>query len=258
MNVLGGTPLQHVFLIAAVAGCVRIGRRRRWPLYLVFTALYVPMLVLWTYHNLERLILPVWPVLLAGVAEEAEHCAGLMRQGIARNRPRLARVPQWALASAAVLLLVYNAASGWRELTTVVATRRSQRPPQQEAFSWIRSHARYGDVLLAWKDGLSSLYTGLPASRAAFSALIPRSREDKALAEPLSAMPRQYDRGLLLLLASDLEGADERTRLDSLKNMARRVPGAHLEYASEAALVYSVPRRFSPDVPVLRSGVSVP
>src|SRR5581483_8529319 len=92
MKVLGGTPLQHVFLIAAFAGCIRLGQRRGWPLYLLVAALYVPMLVLWTYHNLDRLILPVWPVLLAGIAEEAEHCAGLMRAMIARRHIR------WSLA----------------------------------------------------------------------------------------------------------------------------------------------------------------
>ncbi|HZU24275.1 MAG TPA: hypothetical protein VFA04_02065 [Bryobacteraceae bacterium] len=258
MNILGGTPLQHVFLIAATAGCIRLGRRRGWPLYLVVTALYIPMLVLWTYHNLDRLILPVWPVLLAGIAEEAEHCARLMATGIARHRPRLAPAPRWLFAAAAMVVLIWNVQAGWSELSAVVSLRRAQRPKQLEAFSWIRSHAHSGDVLLAWKDGLSSMYTGVPASRAAFSALMPRSAEDKALGEPLSAMPPQYDRALLLLFASDLEGADERTRLNSLKALAARVAGARQEYASGAALVYSVPRPVSPAGAVLRSGLTRP
>jgi hypothetical protein len=39
LGFLGGLPLYHIVLAAAIAGCIRIGLRCRWPLYLIFSGL---------------------------------------------------------------------------------------------------------------------------------------------------------------------------------------------------------------------------
>jgi len=240
---LGGLPLQHIFLIAAIAGFIRLGRRRRWPLLFLFTALYVPMLLCWWYHNLPRLILPVWPPLVAGIATEAEHFGRLCAKAMARKWPRAAMAPRWALVAVALLVVFVNARAAWTFVAENVAVRRAQRPQNEIAYRWIRENAEAGDVLLAWKDGLTSLHTGVPASRALFSTLMPRSKDEKALAAPLNSVPAPYQRGLLVLISSDLDGGDARARVNTLRKLGDRVPSARLEYASDAALIYSVPLR---------------
>jgi len=242
-DVLGGLPLQHIFLLAAIAGFIRLGRRRGWPLLFLFTALYLPMLLCWWYHNLARLVLPAWPALLAGIAEEAEHFARLCANAIARRMPRLARAPQWALVAAALLIVVVNTRAAWNFVSYNVAQRRAQQPGNEMAYEWIRSNAAPSDVLLAWKDGLTALNTGVPASRALFSAVMPRSKDEKALGAPLSSLPPQYQRGLLVLMASDLDGGNAKSRIDTLKRLGDAVPSARLELESSGALIYSLPVR---------------
>ena len=81
---LHGIPLHHLVLAAAIAGGVRLGRRRQWPLYLIFTGLYLVMITLWWFQGISRLIVPVWPMLLVGIIEEGSHLERLCAASIRR------------------------------------------------------------------------------------------------------------------------------------------------------------------------------
>ena len=226
-DLLHGIPIYPILLVAALAGLIRLSRRLHWRLLAIFTFLYLPMLVCWWYHDLMRLILPAWPALLAGIAEEAEHFASLVRGSLARQRFR------WALATLAIIVVISNQHAAWTFVRLTIIERQAQQPPQQQAFAWIRAHAEPDDVLLAWKDGLSWFYTGVPASRLLFASATQST--------PLMSTPPQYHRGLLLLMTSELSGGDERSRLLTLEHLGSSVPGAHLAYSSSAALIYTVP-----------------
>jgi hypothetical protein len=234
---LHGIPLHHLVLAAAVSGWVRIGRRQQWPQFLIFTALYLVMITCWWFQGLGRLIVPVWPMLLVGIAEEASHFAGLVEQSVKRKA-----VPRWALIAVALYIVIRNDVVTWQKVESVYAAERGQRARDRQAYAWIAEHAGDGSIVLAWKDTIAYLYTGVPSSHDLFVAVIPQAENLVGLRRSFS-LPGEFKSAVLLLLASDI-GTDS-TQLDSFRATAESVPGSKLEYSSPGAYVYRFPVRLS-------------
>jgi hypothetical protein len=234
---LHGIPLHHLVLIAAVSGCVRIGRRLNWPLFLIFTVLYLIMITCWWFQGLGRLIVPVWPMLLAGIAEEASHFVSLCAQSI--KKPAFKAMPRWVLVVLAVYIVIRNDEVTWRKTASVYAAERAQRANDRQAYAWIAGHSGDGSLVLAWKDSLAYLYTGIPSSHDLFVATIPQSENLVGLRSAFSVPAGQFNSAVLLLLASDL-GADS-SQMESLRALAQSQTGSRLEYTSPGAYVYRFP-----------------
>ncbi len=236
MEFLHGIPLHHLILIAAVSGLIRILRRDRWPLLAIFGFLYLAMVTLWTFEGLDRLVVPAWPILLAGIAEEANHFANLAAQSSKKHKS----LPRWALIAVGLFLVFRNDGVTWRRLASVVADEKEQRQRDIQTYAWIAEHAGKDTVALAWKDCLLYLHTGVPSSHDLFVAKIPQS--EAILARRVAFMPPPgYDQALLVLLGSDLGGNVTDGRQDSFRATAESVPGAKLEYSSPSALVFRFP-----------------
>jgi hypothetical protein len=242
-GLLRGLPLQHTVLAAAIAGGIRLGRRREWPLFLIFTALYLGMLVCWWFDGLTRLVVPVWPFLLAGIAEEASHFGSLCQQSVMRSHfwskhtYVLKSAPHWILVLAGICIVIRNDQATWGRISSVLAEEHELRINDQQAFSWITEHAKSNDLVLTSKDAVTFLYTGVPASRALFLAVTSRKTERNPLAGSFYSLPVGYERGLLLIMRSDF--ADH--QLDWFRVRAESIVGSHLEHSSQAALIFSVP-----------------
>jgi hypothetical protein len=239
IELLHGIPLHHLILIASVVGAIRLGRRQRWPLLLIFGALYLIMVTLWTFEGLDRLAVPAWPILLAGIAEEANHFANLFAQSI--KKPAWKPVPRWALIAAGLFLAFRTDGVTWRRLASVVADEKQQREKDVQTYAWIASHAGKDSVALAWKDCLLYLYSGVPSSHDLFVATIPQSESILARRVPFTTPPPPFQRGFLVLLGSDLGGNVSDGPQDSFRATAESVPGSTLEYRSPSALVYRFP-----------------
>lgn len=234
---LFGIPLHHLALAAALVGGVRIGRRREWPLALIFTGLYLIMIVCWWFPGIGRLMDPVWPVLLVGIAEEVSHFATLLAQSIKNQKWQAA--PRWALIGLGFCFLIRNDAVTWERMASIYSTEQKDRVTDLKAYRWITEHAPPDSVLLAWKDTVSYLYTGIPSSHDLFVATIPRAEE--VTLRPEFHWPReQFKQAVVLLLASDL-GADSSERIESFRATVESVPGATLEYRAPGAYVYRFP-----------------
>ena len=236
---LHGIPLYHLVLIAGIIGAVRLGRRRQWPLLLIFGALYLGMVTLWTFEGLDRLIVPVWPVLLVGLAEEGSHFANLCGHSI--KRPALRQLPRLALIAAGFLLIFRNDAATWQRLHVVIAEQKEQRQQDVPTYAWIAEHAGKDAIALAWKDGLLYLYSGIPASHDLFVAMIPQAESIVARRVPFTAPPPEFKSGLLVLLGSDLGGGVSEGKQNSFRANAEAISGSKLEYESPGALVYRFP-----------------
>ena len=166
---LHGVPLHHLVLAAAISGGVRLGRRQQWPLFLIFTALYLVMITCWWFQGLGRLLVPVWPMLLVGIAEEASHFATLAGQSM-----KLKAAPRWALVALGIFIVLRNDRVTWQKTEAVYATERGNRARDRAAYTWIAEHNE-GSIVLAWKDTVAYLYTGLPSSHDLFVATIPQA-----------------------------------------------------------------------------------
>lgn len=239
IQLLYGLPLYHVVLIAAIAGAVRIGRKQQWPLCIIFTGLYLALIMAWWSEGLGRLVLPVWPMLLAGIAQEADHVASLFAKSIATARSAMwKQVPRWVLIGLAVAMIARSDRATWLRISSVMAEERQSRTQDQIAFSWVADHAAPDTVVVTWKDSVSYLYTGLPSSHGLYLAVTPQRADLKAVQASFSALPPHYQRGLLLLLRSDFGEGFQGAQLDSLRASAERLDRSKLEYASSDALIY--------------------
>jgi hypothetical protein len=232
-----GIPLHHPIIIAAIAGCVRVGRRQQWPLAIIFTGLYLTMILLWWFHGIDRLMEPVWPILLVGIAAEVSHFADLCAHTI--KRPAMKQVPRWVLIGLAPLLILRNDAALWHKAANEYAVGREQRIADRGPYGWIRSNAPSDAVLLTWKDTVSYLYTGIPSSHELFVAIIPQS-QDVPQPRTVFVENAQSKRGFLMLLASDFAPGNE-FLMTPFRGTVEAVPGAKLEYSDKGGAVYSLP-----------------
>lgn len=239
-----GLPLYHLAAAAAISGGIRIGYRRGWPLYLIFSALYCLMILLWWFEGMTRLIIPAWPALVAGMSEEVAHVATLFEKSMARS-PFWSKkfalwlaMPRWILIGLGFATVLRNDSITYNRIANVMRHERQMRLSDEAAFSWIAQHKTPNTVVLAWKDTITYLYTGAVASRSLFIDLTPQTAEFKAVGSSFAALPPIYTRGLFLVLQSDL---GEDSRMDAFQAAAESQPGSNLEFSSPTARIYSFP-----------------
>ncbi len=234
-----GIPLHHLVLAAAIAGAIRIGRRRNWPMALVFTAPYLLMIMCWWgSRQLGRFLIPIWPVLLAGIVEEGVHFAELCSQSI--RRPQFKNAPRWALLALGLFLVIRNDRVLFERVRFKIAVERDERQKDLPAYSWIAAHAGRDTVVLTSKDTVSYLYTGVLASHDMFVTVIPQPEEVKTPREPLSTLPAQFTNALVVFLPSDFEDFSDRG-MAPYRAEVESIPGSRLEYNGPNGTIYRLP-----------------
>jgi hypothetical protein len=247
-TVLHGVPLQPVFILAAISGGVRMARRK-WRLYLIFAALYLVMIMCWPIYDvshLGRLLLPVFPALLAGIAEEASYFAGLCEQTI-RQRAKVSSgaifwaAPRLLLVALGFILAAHNYVESRRLLMNVMARERHDQVFDARAYEWISRHAAPNTVLLAWRDSLGFLHTGVPSSRSLLTDLVHIiSGPITGFEASLSRLPAQYRQALILLTESEISGSDGGAKYRDLRSRVEAIAGTRLEFETPGAVVYGV------------------
>jgi len=240
-------PLYHIGLAAAISGGIRCGRRTGWPLYLIFSGFLCVMMIFWWGPGMMRLTVSAWPALLAGIAEEMAYVAGMFESNMqhspfwSRKSPAWRAVPRWTLIALGIMIVFRNENRLWHWAEQDLAGEHRLRLQDLPAFAWIAGHSNSDTVVLAWKDTTTYLYTGAAASRSLFIAATPQSPETKTYATSFSALPKNYSRGLLLILQSDLELGSSDRDLVPLQAAAAGLAGAQLEFTSPGAFIYSFP-----------------
>jgi hypothetical protein len=238
VEALHGIPLSHVFLAAAIAGGIRLGRRRHWPLFMILAPFYLILLLFWWFAGVDRLLLPVWPVLLAGIAEEAGHFAGVVEKTLSQRPVFIRQLPRWAMVLMAVCFVFLSGRVSASTVASSVRASRDMGVADQSTFSWLAHHAQPDTVVLAWRDTVSYLNSGIPSSHGLFVALMPLEDYAKPQgAASFSALPPQYRQAMLLLLRSDFPDG----QLNSGRANAESIPRSSLEYSSPTALIYRFP-----------------
>ncbi len=233
---LHGIPLHHLVLMAAIAGGIRLGKREHWPLAMIFTGLYLIMILCWWFHGMDRLMAPVLPILLVGITEEGSYVARMFAHSIKNARFKAA--PRWVMIALAVCLVIGDDAAMWHKAAAEYALWREHRKIDEQAYAWISGHVTPGTVLFAWKDTVSYLYTGVPSSHDLFVATIPQS-EDVNYKPIWFLPPGQFKSASLLLLDSDF-GEGFTFLLPSFQRRVEAVGGV-LEFSAPGAFVYRVP-----------------
>jgi hypothetical protein len=156
--------------LLAVIGTVRMVRKNkgwRQP-YVLFSAVYALLLLIWNYPPDPRFVLPVVPLLMAGFLTELAALYGILQQArTSRKKDErvFARIVTPVLAGAACLALYTNLDGAFFHLPAENASQRERVRRAQAAYDWVKREAPVQARFYAIYDPLFYLYTGRQAMR---------------------------------------------------------------------------------------------
>jgi hypothetical protein len=128
----------------------------------LFAGGYTVLLLVWHYPPDQRFLLPLLPIVLAGLWEEARLLLGLVG--------RAGRAPVSVVAAVGIAFLGYWGVTSWSRYAAFCAEARQLRDACHEpAYQWIAGKTSPADLVLASEDALLYLYT----DRKAITPIIP-------------------------------------------------------------------------------------
>ena len=191
-----------MFVFAALAGVVRLGRGGRWTPYHWYATGLAPLLIVCVWPPDVPSVVPLFPLLAAGLWREGKHLLGLLRAST--RRPALAG---GVLVACAFVPLVYaHGQALFGEIPRIFRQHRRLLGAQREAYHWIGQNLPASARFVAYNDPVLYLYTGRRASCVPFApglyyrgdldGLVRRHREVEAFA-------RERGLGYLFTTAGD-------------------------------------------------------
>jgi hypothetical protein len=165
-KVLDGLPvkiLTQVIAVAMIAGVIKLVRKGACVDYAIFGMISVAILAVWHYPPNERFVLPLYPLLLAGLFVEMEHLWTMLRGAFVR--------PKWgdrvvAAGFGGVTACVLLVSIGLQCFLTFVfmqqstGQKRARLSERRAAYSWMRTHLPAGANVFSYDDPLLYLYSG--------------------------------------------------------------------------------------------------
>ena len=185
-----GMHLARFLAIVVIAGTVRFACRRGMTAYHWFALMYTAILLVWHFPPNNRFLLPLFPLLLAGLAIELSNLAGVVRSAWPRGAST--RILSSAIAAGVAAIVccgaVANSRAIFRDIPGIVNQHRAVLASNRAAFTWIAQHAPSGNFY-AYDDPAFYLYTGRHAVSLPVAPQ-PFYREDReAVLRPFRAMP---------------------------------------------------------------------
>ncbi len=155
--------LTQVIAVAMLAGVVRLVRRGIAVDYAAFGLLSVGILAIWHYPPNERFVLPLFPLLLAGLLCELERLAGMMRKAL-RHKDKSQRVvaAMFAMGTAGIVVaaLGLQAYMTFGLLNTAAGQERFKVAERRADYNWMAANLPIGANVLSNDDPLLYLTSG--------------------------------------------------------------------------------------------------
>jgi len=155
--------LGRLLTAGAIAGTVRLARRRGLLQFPVFALCYGGVLLLWHFPPESRFVMPLLPLLLAGLWTEMRHLAGAVRRSLASPGPsnRFCGGVAVALLACVGLVAMERIYHGLRRfLPEVLEHHQRMQAPNEAVYAWVRDHTRADSLFLSYSDPLLYLHTG--------------------------------------------------------------------------------------------------
>jgi hypothetical protein len=246
-----GMYLARFLGIVVIAGTVRFARRAGITPYHWFALGYTAILLVWHFPPNNRFLLPLFPLLLAGLATELANLARVIRNEWPRGLANKLVVAGIAAGLSGVLYIAidWNIRALRHEIPTAIAQHRTVLASNRMAFAWIAQHASAG--FYAYDDPVFFLYTGCHAASLPVVPL-PFYREDReSILRPFRSMPayaREQHLDYVLFTAADFH----RDLAESERTEVRRILASEKEfdpvYRSPLSSIFAVsPFRAIPD-----------
>jgi hypothetical protein len=167
--------LTQVIAVAMISGVVRLVRRGVGVTYALFALVSAAMLIVWHFPPNERFVLPLLPLLAAGLAAEIEHLAAMLRAGF-RHPDFGQRAVAGVFGSVVALVLFAGLALQlyvtFHFLDESEAQYRAKLVDLRAAYAWILHNTPPSAVVVSSDDPLLYLYSG---RRGKEVPLMPRS-----------------------------------------------------------------------------------
>lgn len=244
--------LRTLLVVAAVA-CLS-GLRRlyaengawRNAHYLWFGAGFVALLVCWNFPPNERFSVPVYPLLLAGLATEARHVWVTFLTGWRNTRGANRVVAAVGLAVLALLppaWLWFNGPELFRGLPAVLEAKRRGAGQREAAYAWIREHAEPAAKFYAYDDPILYLRTGRTGMAFHAPTRFGYRDDTAAVAAELLSLPgkaRQHGLDYVLLTDDDFHrenAGEERARIIA---KLKGTPGWSRVFEAKGAAVFRI------------------
>jgi len=237
--------LAQVIAVAAISGIVRLVRGGHGQLYALFATLGAALLIVCTFPATERLVLPFFPLALAGLLVEMEHLFGMLLAGL-RHKDRSQRIAAGGIIAiaapvfaGALLLQLYIGQVFMRQDAHQHRIRIASRLP---VYEWARANLPTGASVLASEDVMFFLHTGRHAMRATIPPAL-WYREDRAgmVSWFTDLKPFAQDHGLSYFEFSGADvnqGVGDEAAAD-IEREIRNHPNLNPLYATPAATMYS-------------------
>jgi hypothetical protein len=238
--------LTQVIAIAMLAGVVRLVRRGIAVDYAVFGLLSVGILSIWHYPPNERFVLPLFPLLLAGLFTELEHLMIMLRKAL-RHKDSAQRAVAVMFATgaagmvaAAIGLQVYMS---FGLLNQVAAQERSKVAERRADYRWMAANLPAGANVLSNDDPLLYLTSG---HRGNSILLMPRwwyaDDQESVINAYKNAAPYCRARGLQYLYSTpdDLSRFTEGSDIDQVLAAVRSDPHLKAVLTNSAGTLYRV------------------
>jgi hypothetical protein len=201
--------LTQVIAIAMISGIVRLARRGIAVPYALFALVSSGMLIVWHFPPTERFVLPIFPLLAAGLVVELEHLGQMLRTAF-RHKDVSQRVVAGGFA--VVVVAIFGGALALQLFVTFKAMPDQARVDREnlretrETYAWISQHLRAGAGILSNDDPSLFLYTGHPGN---YAPLMPRwwyaSDHEKIIGFFKDVVPYCRMRGFEYILATSAD-----------------------------------------------------
>jgi hypothetical protein len=237
-----GMHLSRFLAIGAIAGVVRMARTRGLSPYHGFAAAYTAILLVWHFPPNERFVLPLFPLLLAGLESELAHLGGVIRS-VWRQSAANRVVAAGMIAGAATFAgfgIVLNAGAIFGEFPGIIGQHREVLASNRAAFAWIAQHES-GGAFYAYDDPVFFLYTGHHAVSLPVAPM-PFYREDReAILAPFRNMPafaREQRLDYLFFTTADFHRDLPESERAEVRRILSQEPEMVREYARGLSAIY--------------------
>jgi len=223
--------LTQLIAITMIAGVVRLARRGVAIPYTLFALVSSLMLVVWHFPPTERFVLPLFPLLAAGLIVEMENLALTIGRAL-RHKDVSQRVVAFGFSFVVVAFFLTALAVQlfvtFKAMPEDARTDRKDLGAMRTTYEWIGQHTPPTSAVLSNDDPQLYLYTGRTGNAAPF---LPRwwyaGDSDKMVDFFKEAAPYAKSRGLAYILATsdDLRrwGGEEKGRIFAILNKDPRL-----------------------------------
>jgi hypothetical protein len=160
--------LAQVIGVAMISGVVRLVRRGQARLYALFAGFSTALLLVWHFPPTERLVVPLFPLALAGILVEGEHFVSLL-QVSRRHKDRSQRVVAAGMMGFAGLfalgLLALHVYVAGAYLPEDARNTRASNRDREASYRWLAENTPSDAAVLSADDVMLYLHTGRHAMR---------------------------------------------------------------------------------------------